>query len=593
MLVVLIAGVVLGGYVLWSTMNVPEPETVTEVPAPPPEIREIPPVEIPDVRFTDVTQEAGIIFVHENGANGEKLLPETMGGGCAFFDYDNDGDPDILFVNSKRWPWDMRPASKPATLALYQNDGSGRFKDVTTGSGLDVSVYGQGAAVGDYDNDGNVDVFLSAVGSNRLFRNLGNGKFVDVTKAAGIAGSETAWSTSCGWFDFDNDGDLDLFVCNYIVWRKDYDLAQNFQLTGGGRAYGRPQDFQGTYPYLYRNDGNGKFTDVSKFAGVQVQNNDTGEPLAKSLGVTFDDFNRDGWLDIVVANDTVQNLLFLNQKNGTFLEIGAGSGVAFDSRGQARGAMGIDSSRFRNNQEIGIAIGNFSNEMTSLYVARDGMSFTDEAVSNGLGPVTRQELTFGLFFFDCDLDGRLDLFASNGHLEEDINIVQRSQHYAQPPQLLWNCGPEYETEFLPVPAEKCGKDFVKRIVGRGAAYADIDGDGDLDLLIASVGRAPRLLRNDQQLAHHWLRFKLTGSKSNADAIGSIVEVTLNDGTILTQQVMPTRSYLSQVELPVTFGLGTDTEVKSIRITWPSSKTMELSDLPIDQLHHIDEESELR
>jgi len=226
MLVVLIVGVVFGGYLLWSKWNISEPEVVLEFSAPPPEVRELPPVEIPEVRFTDATKEAGITFVHENGAYGDKLLPETMGGGCAFFDYDNDGDPDILFVNSKRWPWDKRTASKPATLALYQNDGSGHFKDVTVGSGLDVSVYGQGAALGDYDNDGNVDVFISTVGSNRLFRNLGNGQFMDVTKAAGIAGSETAWSTSCGWFDFDNDGDLDLFVCNYVVWSKEYDSGQ-------------------------------------------------------------------------------------------------------------------------------------------------------------------------------------------------------------------------------------------------------------------------------------------------------------------------------------------------------------------------------
>ena len=552
------------------------------------DVRKSPAVEVPTVKFTDITEEAGIRFVHENGAAGEKLLPETMGGGCAFFDFDDDGDQDLLFVNSKRWPWDKREETEPAIMALYRNDGSGKFEDVTAGSGLDVSLYGMGAAVGDYDGDGQVDVFISAVGPNRLFRNQGGGKFEDVTAAAGVAGEPNAWGTSCGFFDYDNDGDLDLFVCNYIKWSREYDVAQNFQLTGGARAYGRPQNFEGAFPYLYRNDGEGKFTDVSAEAGVQVKNPDTGVPLPKSLGLAFADFDADGALDVVVANDTVQNLLFHNQKNGTFEEIGRLTGIAFDMNGLARGAMGVDIANFRNNDALGVAIGNFSNEMTALYVSQGGeMQFVDEAVSTGLGPNSRLELTFGMLYIDYDLDGRLDLFSANGHLEDEINRVLPSQHYEQPPHLFWNCGPEQDTEFMPVRADKCGEDLVRPMVGRGASYADIDNDGDQDLIVTASGRAPRLLRNDQELKHNWLRLQLQGTRVNRDAIGAWVDVQLKDRT-LRRHVSPTRSYLSQVELPLTFGLGDHNAVESITIHWPDGSTQRVDEFELNRLNRIEQ-----
>ncbi len=550
-------------------------------------VRQKAPFEPPTVRFTEITTEAGIRFVHENGAYGQKLLPETMGGGCAFFDFDADGDPDILLVNSQPWPWRAQdPSAKPATMALYRNDGQGRFEDVTAGSGLDISLYGMGVAVGDYDNDGRVDVFLTAVGPNRLFRNLGGGKFEDVTDDAGVAGEPDRWSTSSGWFDYDNDGDLDLFVCNYVEWSAEYDMAQNFQLTGGGRAYGRPQNFGGTFPYLYRNDGEGKFTDVSAEAGIQIRNPATGVPLAKSLGVVFADFDRDGWIDVVVANDTVQNLLLHNRGDGTFEEIGAVSGVAFDMDGNARGAMGIDVAHFRNSDAMGITIGNFSNEMNALYVSYgDDIHFTDEAVATGLGPSSRSVLTFGIFFFDYDLDGRLDLFAANGHLEDEINRVQSSQTYEQPAQLFWNSGPEQATEFLLVSREKCGDDLLKPTVGRGASYADIDGDGDLDILITAIARPARLLRNDQDLGHEWLRLRLEGTQCNRDAIGAWVEVHTLD-RVLRQQVMPTRSYLSQAELPLTFGLGRGARVERVVIHWPDGSVQELPGAEPGQTIHV-------
>ena len=401
LLVIVVVAAISGGFYWWRTQ--PEPvltENRTKQAAP--KIREQPNIEIPQIPFTEITKQAGIDFVHENGAAGEKLLPETMGGGCAFLDYDNDGDADILFVNSTRWPWDSRPVDQPATMALYRNDGTGHFEDVTAEVGLDVSFYGMGVAVGDYDNDGYVDLFITTVGSNRLFRNV-RGRFVDVTQTAGVAGDDKEWSTSAGWFDYDNDGDLDLFVCNYLRWSREIDIVQKCNLTGEGRNYCRPQHFEGTYPYLYRNDGDGSFTDASAKAGMQINNPATAVPMGKSLGVAFADFDDDGWLEVFVANDTVQNFLFHNAGNGTFRDIGPASGVAYDIDGNATGAMGADTAYFRNSREIGIAIGNFSNEMTTLYVSRNKeLQFSDDAVSNGLGPVTRLELTFGLFFFDSD-----------------------------------------------------------------------------------------------------------------------------------------------------------------------------------------------
>ncbi len=575
-----------GGAAYWVLK---EPPAVVVAPPPPPPPPSPPTkMETPEIRFTDITTEAGIKFVHENGAYGDKLLPETMGSGCAFLDYDSDGDQDIVFVNSCRWPWDARDLGKDRpqpTQAVYRNDGECRFTDVTQEVGLDVTFYGMGVACGDYDNDGDTDLFFTAVGKNRLFRNDG-GKFVDATDVAGIGGVDSQWSTSAGWFDYDNDGDLDLFVANYIEWSKKSDLSKNFTLTGGGRGYGRPQQFQGVFSYLYRNDGQGKFSDVTKPMGLQIMNLASKEPVSKSLGITFADLDADGRMDVVIANDTVQNFLLHNQGD-RFEEIGVSSGIAFDLQGEARGAMGLDTAWFRNSPALGIAIGNFANEMTALYVAKSNdLQFRDEAVANGLGPASRLELKFGVLFADLDLDSRQDLFSANGHLEIEINKVQASQHYEQSPHLFWNCGPKHRTEFELVPPAKCGSDFMKPSVGRGATYADIDGDGDLDLLISNSGQAPRLLRNDQKLGHHWVRFQLTGGgKSNRDAIGAVIELRCGDVT-QRRQVMPTRSYLSQVELPVTFGLGKSEKIDSVRIRWPDGSTQELSDLKIDQTHQV-------
>jgi hypothetical protein len=545
--------------------------------------------EIPDARFTDVTGPSGIKFVQVNGAYGEKLLPETTGGGCAFFDFDNDGFQDILFVNSSDWPWHPSAVKRGQALALYHNDGTGHFQDITAGSGLDVSLYGMGVAVGDFDNDGWVDLFVTAVGGNHLFRNLGHGKFADVTEVAGVGGNTNQWSTSCAWIDYDNDGRLDLFVCNYVQWSHQIDLDVNYQLPGIGRAYGPPMNFTGTYPYLYHNDGNGHFTDVSSTSGIQVKKPGTSLPMAKSLGVAPVDIDGDGWIDLIVANDTVQNFAFHNQRNGTFKEVAAIQGLAYSSFGGVRGAMGIDSSRFQDDDNLAVAIGNFANEMTALYVAQQNpFVFSDEAIKQGIGTASREMLTFGVFFFDYDLDGWLDLLTANGHIEPDISRLHPNQQYRQPAQLFWNArGTGRANTFLLVPSEKCGSDIFTPMAGRGSAYADIDGDGDLDVLITQIGGAPLLLRNDQKLGHHWVRLKLVGTKCNRDAIGAWIKLRVGNKT-LSRQVMPTRGYLSQSELPVTFGLGNLDHVDEVTINWPGGGVQQVSGVKVDGLTVIEQ-----
>ncbi len=538
----------------------------------------------PAVTFTDVTMTAGIDFVHTSGAYGEKLMPEAMGSGVAFLDYDNDGDQDLLLINS-----DWFPGHEKATTpypALYRNDGHGSFTNVTQEAGLAFHCYGMGVAVGDYDNDGWTDLYITALGANHLFRNR-HGRFVEVTAASHTAGIRTDWSTAAAFVDIDLDGDLDLFVGNYIDWSRKTDLEIDFRVTGLGRAIGAPNHFFGTTNRLYRNDGNGTFTDISETSGIVVHDQNGALVPGKALAVAPVDYDRDGLPDLFVSNDTTRNFLYHNLGHGHFEETGVMEGIAYDQNGKSTGAMGIDSAWFRNDRELGVGIGNFANEMSSLFVTENGQApFADEAVLEGFGPASRLALTFGLFFFDYDLDGRLDLFQANGHLEKEINLVQPSQTYAQPGQLFWNCGARCRNRFRLVDDPGA---ITQTMVGRGASFADIDGDGDLDIAVLQNGRRAVLLRNDQHTGHHWLRVQLEGVQANRSAIGAELELVA-DGVTQRRQVMPTRSYLSQSELPVTFGLGDADHVDSLQVRWPGGQTQNVDVNEVDTMLHVRQDS---
>ena len=530
---------------------------------------------VPDVKFVEITREAGINFRHTNAARGEKLLPETMGSGAAFLDYDGDGDADLFLVNSTTWP-DAK-FDPPATQALYRNDGKGRFEDVTKQAGLDKTFFGMGVAVGDYDNDGDPDLFVTALGGNFLYRNDGKGHFEDVTDEANARGGK-GWFTSASFFDMDNDGDLDLFACCYVAWSLSVDQGISTQLLGKGKAYDAPAAYNGSNCLLLRNDG-GKFADISETAGIQVRSPDRQAPLAKALGVAPYDVDGDGLVDLAVANDTVVNFFFHNLGGGKFEEIGLTTGIAFDQGGATRAAMGIDWGDFKNDGTLGLAIGNFANEMTALYVTDDPKSllFSDLANTYGLGAPTQPPLKFGLFFFDYDLDGRLDLLTANGHLESDIALTQASETYAQSAQLFWNTGLPTRERFVLVGEKKVGPDLLRPIVGRGSSFADIDGDGDLDVLITENGGPAHLFRNDGGDKNRWIRLELQGVASNRDALGAKVSVE-SGGVEAKRQLFVAKGYLSSVEHPLTFGLGSAGKADKVTILWPSGARTERVDL---------------
>ena len=536
---------------------------------------------LPTLPFADITTSAGIDFVHQNGATGERLLPETMGGGVAFFDFDQDGDQDLLLVDSGPWP-DQKQADWVGALRLYRNDDGSRFTEVTTSAGLaGVRAYGIGVAIGDYDGDRWEDIFLSAVGHNHLLRNV-QGSFEDVTDAAGVAGEADRWSSSAGFLDYDRDGLLDLIVINYVDWNRERDFAVDYRLDGIGRAYGPPTNFPGTQNYLYHNLGNGRFEETAAKAGMTVVQADGVSPVGKGLALLTEDLDGDGWTDVMVANDTVRNFVFRNLGEGRgFEEVGESWGLGYDRNGMATGAMGIDSGSVMEDGSRAVAIGNFANEMTSFYVSQGEPSqFADEAIVSGIGPSSRLALSFGLFFFDADLDGRLDLLQANGHVENEIQRVQASQHYAQVPQLYWNCGQACPNMMVDMPPDHLG-DFPEPMVGRGAAYADIDGDGDLDVVLTQIAGPPRLLRNDQALNQHWLRLHLRGRAPNTAAFGARIELRAG-GRLQTRVISRNRSYLSQMELPVSFGLGSTSTIESLRIIWPDGQMQELPPPQPDQ-----------
>jgi enediyne biosynthesis protein E4 len=503
------------------------------------------------IRLTDITASSGLRFQHATGATGRKYLPEALGSGAAIFDADGDGRQDILLLSGTNLAEDALRTD--SALRLFRNTGAATFEDVTAKAGLSIAMYAMGAAAADFDNDGHQDVVVTGVGQSHLFRNGGDGRFVDVTERAGLGG-RTGFSTSAAWVDYDRDGLLDLLICNYVRWTPKSDVFCSAD--GKTKSYCTPEAYPGATSWLYRNKGNGTFEDVTAAAGLF-------DPTSKALGVTVLDFDVDGWPDLFVANDTQPNKLYRNRGNRTFQEVGVQAGLAFSEDGRARAGMGTDAADFDNSGMPSLVVTNFSGEMLGLYVpVRPGV-YADRAPGSALGSATRLTLGFGCFFFDADLDGLLDLLVVNGHIDDRVAKTGRA-NYAEAPHLFHNRG---KGEFLDV-AREAGADFSQPKVGRGAAFGDIDLDGDLDVLLTTNGGPARLYRNDLTLPRGAVRVTLRGTRSNRDGIGALIRAKVGP-TWQTRMVRTGSSYLSQSELPVTFGLGAADAISEASIEWPS------------------------
>jgi len=521
-------------------------------------------------QFTEITKEAGIDFVHNNGAFGEKYLPETIGSGCAIFDYNADEWQDILLVNGM--DWEGHPTGKRQTLALYRNNKDGTFTDVTKSAGLNIPVYGMGVAVADYDNDGDDDIYLTCLSNDKLFQNRGDGTFLDVTEKTGI--DNPGFGTSCAWFDYNLDGHLDIYVANYVEWSIETDIFCT--LDGKNKSYCTPESYKGQASKLFRNRGDGTFVDASRSAGII-------DPNSKSLGVCILDYNQDGLPDIFEANDTQPNKLYQNNGDGTFIEVGMLTAVAYDEEGVATGAMGVDAADYDNSGRESLLIGNFSNEMLNLY-HNEGDFFFDVAPVAQLGSTSLLTLTFGCFFFDFDLDGYMDIFTSNGHVETDINKVQSEVTYAQQPHLFRNMSDGTFTDVI----KMVGKDLAQPVVGRGTAYGDIDNDGDLDLLVTTSNAVAHLYRNDGGNNNNWIKIRLIGSETNRNGIGSRILLKSSSGT-QTKRVKSGSSYCSQSELTAFFGIKDDTIIESIEVFWLSGQVTKLNNIEPNQTIVINED----
>jgi enediyne biosynthesis protein E4 len=521
------------------------------------------------ITFRDITAQAGIHFTHNNAAFGKKYLPETMGPGCAFIDYDNDGWPDVLLINGESWPGHAGPQS---TAKLYHNNHDGTFDDVTQKAGLAIPMFGLGVAIGDYDNDGYDDVFITALGQSHLFHNNRNGTFTDVTKFAGMWGPNE-FSTSAAWVDYDRDGKVDLVVANYVQWSIHGDLFCT--LDGTHKSYCTPESYKGASARLWHNLGNGKFEDATEKAHFF-------DNTSKSLGLAILDYDGDGWPDIFLANDTQPNKLYLNKHDGTFEEKAVPAGIAFSEDGIARAGMGVDAGDYDHSGRPSLIISNFANQMLSLYHNEGNGLFVDEAPSSEVGRTTLVTLGFGCFFFDYDNDGWPDILVADGHIEDQIEKVQKRVSYNEPPHVFRNLG---DGKFIEV-TQSLGAGFAAPRVGRGAAYADINNDGALDVLMTTNGGRAYLYRNEGT-SNHSVRIKLLGTKSNRDGIGAVIKV-LSGNVKQSKMVRSGSSYLSQSELVSTFGLGPRDKADEIEIQWPSGQTDKLQNVNAGQAITVEE-----
>jgi hypothetical protein len=546
----------------------------------------LPPAPV-EVRFTEVSARARAPFRHENGAAGKKYMPESVGSGLAFFDYDGDGWQDVLLMNGTHWPEDPGPARTPR---LYRNRGDGTFADATRDAGIGIEMYGMGVAVGDYDNDGAPDLYLTGIGPNHLFRNTlkdpgraAGPIFRDVTATARLQGFPIPdrgmglrwkWSSSAAWLDYDRDGKLDLFVANYVKWSPQTDVRCG--QPGGPKAYCPPGSYVGFPCSLYHNEGEGRFRDVSVETGIRAP-----RLAGKSFGIAVCDYNGDSWPDLAVSNDTWPNFLFMNEAGKRFVERGVEAGIANGEDGKTKAGMGIDVADWKNDGKFGLLIGNFSGESLSLWENDGAGYFTDQAHTSGMGSSSLLYLTFGLFFFDYDLDGLLDALTANGHIDNFVRTYDNQVSYEERPLLFHNTGGGKFTEV----GEKAG--LHQPLVARGAAYADIDNDGDLDVGVISNGQPWRLYRNDGGSGNHWIRFRTVGTTSNRDGIGALVRVTAA-GVTQSRYIRSGSSFLSESQREPTFGLGALEGIDALEVRWPSGKVDRAGRLPAGRLYVIEE-----
>ena len=515
------------------------------------------------VKFVDVIEEAGIDFVYVNGASGEKYMPEPMGSGAAFFDYDNDGDLDLYIVNGAPFPGFH--CSEPPQNALYRNNGDGTFTDVTEEAGVGDTEYGMGVAVGDYDNDGDLDLYLANFGPNVLYRNNGDGTFTDVTQEAGV--EDDGWGANAAFVDYDLDGDLDLYVANYI----EYDTRHNkVCLQGNVRAYCGPNAYPGQSGILFRNNGDGTFTDVTKEAGLYTTE-------GRQLGAVWGDCNNDGYPDLFISNDKAPNFLFMNNGDGTFTEVGLEAGVAYSEDGAAESGMGADFGDYDNDGYLDIVVATYQWLPNRLYHNEGGEFFIDVTFPAHIGAETIPYLGMTVAFLDYDNDGWLDIFVANGHLDENVQDYDPMARYAQKNQLFRNNGDGTFTEVTDI----AGPGFQLENVSHGAAFGDYDNDGDIDIFVSNSNGPCSLLRNDGGNRNHWLAIRTIGTKSNRDGIGAKIKVISGD-LVQVREVRSSYGYLGSSDLRVYFGLGRRNKADRIEIRWPSGTVQVLRDVKADQ-----------